>query len=165
MALSIPIFPVDQYSYLGTLYYLISVYLRGIGALFIFFCIILYTHHKNAYHDLILFCRDRILSFHSFYCCDRKFLCRDRDSAFISLLCRNMSFFVAILFVLLFNSLLRQRIHLLHVLFVMTEIIFVVTEILLLLVVNSQCYVATGFSLLQHKFLLSWLGSENFVAT
>ena len=76
-----------------------------------------------------------------------KFLCRDRDSAFNSLLCRNMSFFVSILFVLLFNSLLRQRIHLLHVL-------FVAIEILLLLVVNYECYVATGFSLLRQKFLL-----------
>ena len=49
MSLSIPIFPVDRYPYLGTLYYLTSVYLRGIGTLFIFFCIILYTHSLNAY--------------------------------------------------------------------------------------------------------------------
>ena len=37
---------MDRYLYLGTLYYLTSVYLRRIGALFIFFYIILYTHHK-----------------------------------------------------------------------------------------------------------------------
>ena len=49
MSLSIPIFPVDRYPYLGTLYYLTSVYLRGIGTLFIFFCIVLYTHSLNAY--------------------------------------------------------------------------------------------------------------------
>ena len=40
---------MDRYPYLGTLYYLASVYLRGIGTLFIFFCIILYTHSLNAY--------------------------------------------------------------------------------------------------------------------
>ena len=37
LALSIPIFPVDRYPYLGTLYYLTSVYLRRIGALFYIF--------------------------------------------------------------------------------------------------------------------------------
>ena len=41
---------MDRYPYLGTLYYLTSVYLRGIGTLFIFFCIIFYTHSLNAYH-------------------------------------------------------------------------------------------------------------------
>ena len=40
---------MDRYPYLGTLYYLTSVYLRGIGTIFIFFCIILYTHSLNAY--------------------------------------------------------------------------------------------------------------------
>ena len=40
---------MDRYPYLGTLYYLTSVYLLGIGTLFIFFCIILYTHSLNAY--------------------------------------------------------------------------------------------------------------------
>ena len=38
---------MDRYPYLGTLYYLTSVYLRGIGALFKFFCIILYTLTKR----------------------------------------------------------------------------------------------------------------------
>ena len=55
-----------------------------------------------------------------------------------------MSFFVSILFVFHFNFLLRQRIHLLHALFVATDIIFVTVEILLLLVMNSKCYVAIG---------------------
>ena len=36
----------------------------------------------------------------------------------------------------------------------MTEIIFVATEIVLLLVVNFDCYVATRFSLLRHQFFL-----------
>ena len=40
---------MDRYPYLGTLYYLTSVYLRGIGTLFIFFIIILYIHSLNAY--------------------------------------------------------------------------------------------------------------------
>ena len=109
--------------------------------------------------DLILFCCDRILLFHSIYSCDRKFLCHDRDSAFNSPLCRNMNFFVATPLVLLFSSLKRQRIHLFHVWFVAIEIIFVTTKILLLLVVNSECYVTTLFSLLRQKFLLelAWL--------
>ena len=53
----------------------------------------------------------------------------------------------------LFSFLSGQGIHLLHVLVVAIEIIFVVIEIilaieiLLLLVVNSEFYVAIGFSL------------------
>ena len=97
----------------------------------------------NFGHDLILFCRDKILSFHSFYCRYIKLLCRDTGFAFNSGSCHNKNFFVAILLVLVFSFLSRQGIHLLHVLVVATEIIFVVTEILLLLVVNSKCYVAT----------------------
>ena len=53
------------------------------------------------------------------------------------------SFFVSILLMLVFSILSRQGIHLLHVLSVATEIIFVVIEIVLPLVVNSDCYVAT----------------------
>ena len=53
------------------------------------------------------------------------------------------SFFASILLVLLFSILSRQGIHLLHVLFVATKIIFVAIEIVLPLVVNSNCYVAT----------------------
>ena len=44
---------MDRYPYLGTLYYLTSVYLRGIGALFIFLCIILYTHHKKNVYQVL----------------------------------------------------------------------------------------------------------------
>ena len=46
------------------------------------------------------------------------------------------------------NSLSQQNSPQPHVLFVATEIIFVAIEVLLLLVVNSECYVVTGFSLL-----------------
>ena len=66
-------------------------------------------------------------------------LCCDGDSAFNYLLCRNMNFFVATPLIFLFNFLSRQRIHLLHVLFVAIDIIFLMTKILLLLVVNSEC--------------------------
>ena len=68
-----------------------------------------------------------------------------------------MNFFVTISLVLLFKFLLRFRIHLPHVLFVMTEIIFVATEILLLLVVNSECLFAIGFSFVATDFSsFSW---------
>ena len=40
---------MDRYPYLGTLYYLTSIYLRGIGALFIFFCIFYIHITKYAY--------------------------------------------------------------------------------------------------------------------
>ena len=87
------------------------------------------------------FCRNKILSFHSFYCRDIKILCRDRDFSFTSLLRHNVNFFVTIHLVLLFNFLSLPRIDLPRVVFVATEIIFVATEILLLLVVNSKCHV------------------------
>ena len=61
----------------------------------------------NFCRNLILFYRDRILLFHSFYCRDRKFICSDRDSAFNSSLCSNMIFFVATPLVFLFSPLLR----------------------------------------------------------
>ena len=91
----------------------------------------------------LVFVATGILLLCSFYCHDRKFLCRNIHSSFNSSLCCNMNFFVAIPLVLLFSSLSRQRIHLLHVLFAATEIIFVAVEILLLLIVNSECYVMT----------------------
>ena len=53
------------------------------------------------------------------------------------------SFFVSILLVLLLGILSQQGIHLLHVLSVATKIIFVTTQIVLPLIVNSNCYVAT----------------------
>ena len=46
---------MDRYPYLGTLYYLTSVYLRRIGALFIFFCIFLIQNTNtpiNTYSKL-----------------------------------------------------------------------------------------------------------------
>ena len=89
-------------------------------------------------------CHDKILSFLSFYCRDRKLLYCDKSFAFNSWLCRNKNFFVSILLVLLFSILLRQGIHLLLVLSVAIEIIFVATEIVLPLVVNCDCYVATA---------------------
>ena len=57
---------------------------------------------------MTLFCFVKIEFYHSiFFIVAKKFLCHDRDSTFNSLLCRNMSFFVVVIFVLLFNSLLR----------------------------------------------------------
>ena len=60
-----------------------------------------------------------------------------------------MNFFVSIPLVLLFNFLSRHRIHLHHVLVVTIENFFAATEILLILLVNSECYVAIRFSLLR----------------
>ena len=57
------------------------------------------------------------------------------------------------------------RNYLFPVLFVATEIIFVVTEILLLFVVNSECYVEQDFLCCDSSFSLSWFDVENFVAT
>ena len=65
-----------------------------------------------------------------------------------------MNLFVAIPLVFLFNfyvatknSLSRHKSSQSHVLFIATEIIVVVIGILLLLIMNSECYVAIGFSL------------------
>ena len=75
---------------------------------------------------------------------DRSDHCGDEAQVFPATLnyVTTRSFFVSILLMLLFNILSRQGIHLLHVLFVVTEIIFVTKEIVLPLVVNSDCYVA-----------------------
>ena len=63
----------------------------------------------NLCRDLILFCCDNILLFHSFYYRDINFLCRDRDSAFNSSLCCNMNFFVFTPLVFLFSSLSPKK--------------------------------------------------------
>ena len=69
-------------------------------------------------------------------------------------LCCHSSFIAIQILVVIENSLSQHNSPQPHVLFVTIEIIFVATKSCLLFAVNSECYVATEFSLFQHKCFL-----------